>query len=54
MDYHLTTNIIIEYGNTVFPNRKIISHLPNIKYQLSMYIYQKCLKPVWVSLIKRK
>ena len=29
MSYQLTTNTILEYGNRVFPQQKIISHLPD-------------------------
>ncbi|MCB0376309.1 MAG: AMP-binding protein, partial [Sinomicrobium sp.] len=29
MDYPLTTNTILNYGNTVFPYKKVISHLPD-------------------------
>ncbi len=29
MDYPLTTNTILEYGNRVFPYKRIISHLPD-------------------------
>jgi len=29
MDYQLTTNTILEYGNTVYKNKKIISYLPD-------------------------
>ncbi|NNE75618.1 MAG: AMP-binding protein, partial [Pricia sp.] len=28
MDYPLTTNTILEYGNSAFPHKKVISHLP--------------------------
>ncbi|GAA4278073.1 long-chain fatty acid--CoA ligase [Aquimarina mytili] len=31
MSYQLTTNAILEYGNSVFPHQSIISHLPNKK-----------------------
>ncbi len=29
MQYPLTTNTILEYGNTAFPHKKLISHLPD-------------------------
>lgn len=29
MDYPLTTNTILEYGNSTFPYKKLISHLPD-------------------------
>ena len=29
MDYPLTTTTILEYGNSAFKHKKIISHLPN-------------------------
>jgi len=29
MNYPLTTNTILEYGNTAFPHKKLISHLPD-------------------------
>ncbi|KKN05339.1 hypothetical protein LCGC14_1088390, partial [marine sediment metagenome] len=29
MDYPLTTNTILEYGNSAFPHKKLISHLPD-------------------------
>ncbi len=29
MHYPLTTNTILEYGNTAFPHKKLISHLPD-------------------------
>ena len=29
MDYPLTTNAILEYGNRVFPHKRIITYLPN-------------------------
>ena len=46
MNYQLTTTTILEYGNSVYPNKKIITYLPDGKrheYQFSD-LYKQCKK----------
>ncbi len=46
MSYPLTTNAILEYGNRVFPEQSIISHLPNkTRHQYTFAdLYKRCKK----------
>lgn len=46
MDYPLTTNTILEYGNSVYHHKKIISHLPDgTRYEYSFGdMYKRCKK----------
>jgi fatty-acyl-CoA synthase len=46
MDYPLTTNTILEYGNSVYHNKKIISHLPDgTRHEYSFGdMYRRCKK----------
>lgn len=46
MNYPLTTNTILEYGNSVYKNKKIISHLPNgTRHEYSFGdMYKRCKK----------
>ncbi len=46
MSYQLTTNAILEYGNSVFPHQSIISHLPDKtrhEYRVAD-LYKRCKK----------
>jgi len=44
MDYPLTTNTILEYGNSVYHHKKIITHLPNgSRHEYSFGdLYKRC------------
>ncbi len=44
MDYPLTTNTILKYGNSVFPHKKLISYLPNGERHEYTYgqLYKRC------------
>ncbi len=44
MNYPLTTNTILEYGNSAFHHKKIISHLPNgDRHEYTIRdLYQRC------------
>jgi acyl-CoA synthetase (AMP-forming)/AMP-acid ligase II len=44
MDYPLTTNTILEYGNSVYHHKKIITHLPNgTRHEYSFGdLYKRC------------
>lgn len=46
MDYPLTTNTILEYGNSVYHHKKIISHLPDgTRHEYSFGdMYRRCKK----------
>jgi acyl-CoA synthetase (AMP-forming)/AMP-acid ligase II len=46
MDYPLTTNTILEYGNSVYHQKKIISHLPDGTRQEYCFgdMYKRCKK----------
>lgn len=46
MDYPLTTNTILEYGNSVYHHKKIISHLPNGTRHEYLFgdMYKRCKK----------
>lgn len=46
MDYPLTTNTILEYGNSVYHHKKIVSHLPNGTRHEYLFgdMYKRCKK----------
>ena len=54
MDYPLTTNTILEYGNTVFHHKKVISHLPDgTRHEYTFgQLYKRC-KTLANALIKK-